>query len=360
MVRREAPSEDEVRGAARAFPGVRPTGFSLLTGGLINHSYLVEGEERLVLQRLHPVFAPEVNIDIQAVTEHLARRGVLTPRIRPANDGRPWADLGEAGIWRVLTWISGTSFEVAKSPAQARAAGDLLARFHAALDDLEHEFLGSRTGVHDTAAHLERLEQALGTHEGHRYHAQISGLAEEIFRGADKLPQPSGVRERVVHGDPKFSNFLFEGDEKEARSRVRCLVDLDTVGRMALHIELGDAWRSWCNPMGEDVADTCFDIDLFAGSLAGYAAALPTAPDAEEREALLFGVEWITLELATRFAADALAESYFAWDDESFSSAGEHNLVRARGQWALHKSVLETRRLRADLLRQAFDSGTLR
>jgi Ser/Thr protein kinase RdoA (MazF antagonist) len=345
----------------RAFPGVRPTRFSPLGGGLINHSYLVEGEkERVVLQRLHPVFAPEVNLDVQAVTEHLALRGVLTPRIRVANGGRPWADLAEAGIWRVLTWIRGTSFEVTDDPAQARAAGAFLARFHGALDDLRHDFVASRTGVHDTPAHLRRLEQALGTHRGHRFHGEIEALAQEIFRGAEALPQVGDIHERVVHGDPKLSNFLFEGSDGEARRHAVCLVDLDTVGRMALHIELGDAWRSWCNPLGEDVADTRFDLDIFAGAVAGYAAALPMALAAEEREAMLHGVEWITLELATRFAADALAESYFAWDEARFSSAAEHNLVRALGQWTLHRSVVETRSLRADLLRQAFDSGTLR
>ena len=40
----------------------------------------------------------------------------------------------------------------------------------------------------------------------------------------------------------------------------------------------------------------------------------------------------MALELAVRFAADALRESYFGWDAERFESCGHHNLVRARGQ----------------------------
>ena len=47
----------------------------------------------------------------------------------------------------------------------------------------------------------------------------------------------------------------------------------------------------------------------------------------------------ITVELAARFAADALAESYFGWDSERFGSAGEHNHVRARSQLGLAENI---------------------
>jgi hypothetical protein len=40
----------------------------------------------------------------------------------------------------------------------------------------------------------------------------------------------------------------------------------------------------------------------------------------------------IMIELAARFCADALNESYFAWDPVRFPSRSEHNRVRAEGQ----------------------------
>ena len=58
----------------------------------------------------------------------------------------------------------------------------------------------------------------------------------------------------------------------------------------------------------------------------------------------------MSLELAVRFAADALDESYFGWDAGRFASRGDHNLVRARGQWSLHEAVVATRPQRAQLL----------
>ena len=62
------------------------------------------------------------------------------------------------------------------------------------------------------------------------------------------------------------------------------------------------------------------------------------------------GVEWISLELAARFAADALFESYFGWDPARFPGRGEHNLVRARGQWSMHQALVATRAERAGML----------
>ena len=44
-----------------------------------------------------------------------------------------------------------------------------------------------------------------------------------------------------------------------------------------------------------------------------------------------------------RFAADALNESYFGWDKARFARAGDHNLLRARGQASLADAVSTAR-----------------
>ena len=64
----------------------------------------------------------------------------------------------------------------------------------------------------------------------------------------------------------------------------------------------------------------------------------------------MLGVEWVSLELGARFAADALFESYFGWDANRFPGRGEHNLVRARGQWSLHEALLAARATRTSML----------
>jgi hypothetical protein len=52
----------------------------------------------------------------------------------------------------------------------------------------------------------------------------------------------------------------------------------------------------------------------------------------------------ITLELAARFAADTLNESYFAWDPTQFKNRSTHNLVRASAQLKLAQSYQQQKK----------------
>src|SRR5687767_373073 len=141
----EAPSAETVARALAEFPElVRPRA-APLSGGLINQSFAVTAEDgAFVLQRVHPVFAPEVHENIAAVTQQLRRRGEPSPRLLVGRSGKPWADLGPDGIWRVMTRLPGVSFDTIQSAAQARAAAARVGAFHGALHDLEHEFRAVR------------------------------------------------------------------------------------------------------------------------------------------------------------------------------------------------------------------------
>jgi hypothetical protein len=124
---------------------------------------------------------------------------------------------------------------------------------------------------------------------------------------------------------------------------------------MPLALELGDAMRSWCNPAGEDAPSTEVNRAVFQALVEGYASVAREQVTAEERDALVAGFAQISLELTARFLADALNERYFGWNPARFGTRGEHNLVRARGQWALHRAVVRARAaLEADV-RAAFE-----
>lgn len=347
MSRRPPATDAQARTALAAWPDLATGELSPFGGGLINDTFAVTGDAgAFVLQRLHPVFSAEIHHNIVAVTSALTRAGLGTPRLVFTAAGAPWHE-DDAGVWRVQTREPGHSVEAVDSPARAEAAGNFLARFHGALADLDHTFVGLRAGVHDTAAHLARLRDAVWAHASHPLYSDAAGLAGAIAARAATLPPLSALPDRIVHGDPKLNNFLFDDD-----GRVHCLVDLDTVAPMPLPLELGDAWRSWCNPAGEDDTHGHFDLDTFEASVRGYAAGSSLALTEAEREALVYGVEWITLELSARFAADALLESYFGWDHTTYARAGDHNLVRARGQWALHEAAHAVRDARAVCLRR--------
>jgi hypothetical protein len=101
---------------------------------------------------------------------------------------------------------------------------------------------------------------------------------------------------------------------------------------------------------GEDATSARVDLAVMQASFEGYAAAIGRDLETDERLGLVLGVEWISLELASRFAADALNESYFGWNPGSYQTRGEHNLARAQGQLALHEALVDCRAERRRLL----------
>jgi Ser/Thr protein kinase RdoA (MazF antagonist) len=173
---------------------------------------------------------------------------------------------------------------------------------------------------------------------GHRLYEQVAPLAESILAAGRGLPDLRALPQRNSHGDLKLSNLLFD-----AQGAGVCLVDLDTVGRMNLAFELGDALRSWCNPAGEDATDCAIAPERVGLAVAGYASTARDLVEPVEAAAIVDGLATICVELAARFAADALRERYFGWDPSRHPSRGAHNLVRAQGQWSLARSVLTDR-----------------
>jgi Ser/Thr protein kinase RdoA (MazF antagonist) len=324
-----------------------------LGSGLINRTWLVTGAGgRCVLQQLNPVFPASINADIDAVTAHLARRGMPTPRLLRNRHGALWS-IVDGRCWRVLTWMPGVAPDAITGPGMAREAGELLGRFHAALADCRHEFSAPRSGIHDTARHFATLRAALAGHAAHPAHAQVAALADSLFAAAAQVPAlPARLPARIVHGDPKLNNLLFDA----ATGKGCCLVDLDTLGQMAIPLELGDALRSWCNPGGEDRGPVRFSIELFEAALRGYAASSRGLLIPAEYRAIVPAAATIMLELAARFAADALNDRYFGWDPRRFASRSVHNLARARGQFELFNSFWPHRDAAAGLVEDIFSA----
>lgn len=324
-----------------------------LGSGLINQTWLLEADgRRAVLQALNPIFPAAVNEDIRIVTRHLRAQGWPSPELLPAASGAFWVEAG-GRVYRLMSHVPGTSLDQLGDAAQARAAGGLLGRFHRALDGLDHHFAGSRLGVHDTPRHLRNLRQALADHEGHARFGEIRPLAAEILATAEALPVLPATRPRLVHGDPKINNMLFD----PATGQALCLIDLDTLGPMALPLELGDAFRSWCNPAGEDRGSGSFSLDLFGGAVAGYAAETRGWIEPAEQSAIVTATLTIYVELAARFCADALNERYFGWDASRFPSRSVHNQVRARSQLGAARALLAREAEARELAHRAFALG---
>jgi len=306
--------------------------------GLINGTWLVGPEDAPagVLQWLNPIFAPEVNRDIDQLTTHLADCGITTPRVVRTPDDALWRP-APRGCWRMLSFVPGRTLHHVPGRAVALEGGRLVGQFHAALDNWKAPRHAPIRRVHDTPARMADLRQALQGTADHPLYGEVSALAHAILMDWAQWTGAMDLPERTCHGDLKISNLRFE----KVGAGAICLIDLDTVGPMELACELGDMWRSWCNTAGEDDPDSVhFDLDIFGASATGF---LETAPalSANERAALVSATTRICLELAARFAADALLNSYFREDRARFPQVGSHNLRRARAQHNLSRRARE-------------------
>ncbi len=319
--------------------------------GLINETYLVERSgERFILQKLNPIFTAKVHEDIEAVTAHLEAKGIRTARLIRTAEGALWVE--DEGVWRLQTFLDGVVRDRLENARQARSAGRLLGELHRGLSDLTYEFQNRRLGVHDTAKHIRTLAAALEAHTGHRRYRALAPFLEDLLVEARALPPLPALPDRIVHGDPKISNVVFDPETDEALA----LIDLDTLAKMPVVLELGDAFRSWCNPEGEDSADVTFDLDLFEAAVRGYGEGSQGALTTAERSAIIPATRRIMVELAVRFGADALAESYFGWRADRFESRSHHNELRARGQRALARSFASRQAEAEAIVRSAFDA----
>lgn len=348
-----------------------------ITHGHINATFRLDAATGpFVLQRLNPIFAPEVNLDIEALTEHLAAAGLQTPRLRRTQAGAPWHRADDGGIWRALTFVPGPVFAQTTSAGQCHGAGALLGAFHRALATVHHDFHARRPGVHDTPAHLAGLTEAVRSHRHHPAYEAVAPLADAVLAGVAALPPLDDLPTRIVHGDPKLSNVVFTEAANAAPNDVRsahgspndddapwggppgwparAMVDLDTMAPMPVHLELGDALRSWCNPAGEGPEPARFSLPYMAAAMAGYAAGAKDLLTPAEIHAIAPGVALITLELCARFLRDALEERYFGWDATRYAHAWQHHLVRARSQHACHLALRAHGSAAGDTVARAF------
>lgn len=327
-----------------------------LFGGLINDTFLLtipdpQNTTYAVLQRVNPLFAMAVQQDIFAITQHLFRKGKKTPLLLPARSGELAVDLGKQGVWRVLSFIEGHSH--ARMEQQlAEPAGELIGSFHAAVSDLEHRFHFVRPGAHDFANHLHNLRltaERFDRQKQPEVPSDFERLAFTLLAYADEYSASVPGPLRICHGDLKINNLRFD-----AQKQGICLLDLDTLAYLPLALEMGDALRSYCNPLGEDVSDTYFELRFLEGVLRGYAKHAAHFITQEERETLIHGMLRVSLQLAARFARDVVEQNYFRYDPHRFPNRAQHNMVRARGQFAFFKNLLVQKHLAEKIVRECF------
>ena len=338
--------------------GIVPERIELLTTGHINETwYVADAANEWLLQWLnHGVFpqARAVQANMEVVLAHLAgkdARRSLTPALRPAADGALCLET-DAGLWRVFAWLPDR--EVRTRPGslkEAEAAGQALAVVLAQLSSLDGAALHPvHEAFHDLATRTANFRAAVANARRERQdsaRALIDRVNAELPEREAAAPDAGAVR--VLHGDPKFSNFLLPGRGGGAPA----LVDWDTVMIGPLAWDLGDFLRSAASLGDEDdPARASVDDGMLRAGAGGFFAGLGEALAEEEIRACIAAPAHMSFMLGVRFLTDHLdGDHYFR-----VRQPGQ-NLARAEAQFRLAAAFDDARPVLASVLASALAQG---
>ncbi len=308
-------------------------------------------EHRYILQRLSPAafHEPEkVMENIANVTAYLKKiilqRGDDPDRetliLIPAKDGKDYILDSDGRCWRMYLFIEDSvTYQQAESEDVFRESGKAFGAFQRDLADYPaatlHETIPN---FHHTVSRFCALEEAIARDAAGRAKDVQEEIAFALARKArtsvlldalDKGELPL----RVTHNDTKLNNVLM--DEKTGKAM--CVVDLDTVMPGLCAYDFGDAIRFGANTAAEDETDLDkihFSMDMFRAYCEGYLGEVGGMLTKNEIRTLPMGAWMMTYEVGIRFLTDYLnGDVYF------HVAYPEHNLVRARDQFALLKDM---------------------
>lgn len=321
-----------------------------LGSGNINDTFLVIAPSdtvgRFVLQKINQ----QVFKQPQAVIEnfgklyaHLSEKSLPIQLSRPIStrDGASYIIDEQGDYWRAVSFIGpSVTHEFAATPQMAYRAGQAVATFLSGLSDLDVEGIASVIPrFHDSNWRLGHFKKAwMDDAAGRVVHceAEIAFVLREssVFGEVDQ----AGFPQRVVHNDTKIGNLLFDPTTDNALA----VIDWDTAQPGAIPSDFGDMVRTMTTTLGEN--DTRFEevhlrLEWFEALAKGFVPPLQRVASRMETEGLVLGAKWIILEQMMRFLGD-----YLQGDTYYKTSYPEHNLVRARNQMALYRSLLKQER----------------
>ncbi len=319
------------------------TGISPLGNGLINDTFLVvTGSSRFVLQRINgKIFpAPGHIIDnLITLNRHLEQKPgtevkLKLPELLKTATNQDFYQDGQGDYWRALDFIENTeSLETVTDISRAGQAGFALGHFHRLVSDLDplrlHDTL---PGFHIAPGYLSRYHRVLTQssvqpERESRYCAEFIAKFQHLADDLETAKRQGLLKLRVIHGDPKLNNFLFDIVSKKIVS----IIDLDTVKPGLVHYDIGDCLRSCCHiPESNE-----FDLDICAALLTGYFSEAGAFFSGHDYDYLYAAIQLIPFELGLRFYTDYLEGNRY------FKVTGpEQNLQRAAGQFQLCESIM--------------------
>ena len=314
-----------------------------LGNGLINDTFLVTTElSPFVLQRINRKVFPEpaqIIANLTMLNQHLEQKVSASDKLKIPDILKTVANnkffLDEQGdYWRALSFIDNTeSLETISNISQAQQAGFALGHFHCLVSDLDPLLLhDTLPGFHIAPDYLSHYHQALTQAPKQLapeslFCAAFIAKFQHLTDDLETAKQQGLLSLRVIHGDPKLNNFLFDQHSKKIVS----IIDLDTVKPGLIHYDIGDCLRSCCHILKSNE----FDLDICAAILRSYLSEAGAFFSDYDYHYLYAAIQLIPFELGLRFYTDYLeGNRYFKVIDL------KQNLQRAADQFQLCESIM--------------------
>ena len=340
--------KDQLEVLSQFFEFDRPPDIIPFGGGHINQTFQVnlptaQGTKHYLLQQInHHVFKqPEmVMSNMDKVARHLSNTTQLPHLLLPVPtlNRTLLATDNKGGYWRILPFITHTKTfskvaTVKHSFQGAKAFGCFLRGLLTIPSNTIFEIIPN---FHNGKKRLDHFIQLVNKNRVGRLnqvYTEVKYIQQEgvLFDQIANWPLP----QRVVHNDPKISNILFDASTEEAV----CVVDWDTIMPGSILTDFGDMVRAFTSTTDEDDVNamgTVIQLSLFEALCQGFLPEIRDILTPIEKEKMIWGARWIILEQAIRFLGDYLdGDLYYK------TAYPDHNLVRARNQIALYRSVVE-------------------
>lgn len=325
-----------------------------IEAGHINDTFFVytEDNDAYVLQKVnHYVFkdVPALMENMQKVTDHIVTKYKNDDKcyqnclkVILTIDGKPYFKDSDGNFWRLNNLIKDVkSYDKVESTRIAYESGKSFGEFQYMLDDIDanelnvtiHNFHDLDTKYHDFNTALQHNHESRSD--------SISDFIEEIktvysdIINLKKIAQTANIPLRATHNDTKINNVLFDADYNAVT-----VIDLDTVMPGYIHFDYSDAIRTVTNSADEDEDEkdqtkVYMNLEYFKSFTDGFITPIYHNLTEDEKRTLPKSASLLAYLLCLRFITDYLnGDKYFK------VAYPEHNLVRAKTQFAVTKSII--------------------
>ena len=323
------------------------------TNGHINSTFILtfneDGEiKKYVLQMISTeIFKNPAGLmnNIVGVTKHIKKKNIdmntpwadrCTLTFLPTIDDKYFYLDEQNNCWRVYEYIDKVyTCNAIENSNDFYNAGVAFGEFQNLLADYDSSTLVETIpNFHNTVSRFADFKKAVDENKSGRIDSAKEDVDFALAREKETHILVDLINEgklplRVTHNDTKLNNILFD----EGTNKGICVIDLDTVMPGLSLYDFGDSIRFGANTAAEDekdVSKVSLDLELYEAYVKGYLSSAKNALTDLEKELLPMGAWMMTYECGIRFLMDYLnGDVYFHTD------YAEHNLVRARTQFAL-------------------------